>query len=387
MKNIGIYIHIPFCKSKCYYCDFISYCTEEKNVPVYINCMKKEIKFKSEELAKFAKKNNEQFEIDTIYIGGGTPSFIDSKYITELLEIIKESFNIKENCEITIEVNPDSTSLKKLIAYKNSGINRISIGLQSSNDKLLKEIGRVHNFEQFKNAFMNIKNAGFSNINVDLMIALPGQKIKDVKNSLQEIISLKPTHISVYSLILEEGTKLFKEVECGEKKLPSEDLERKMYWYVKDNLEEDGYIQYEISNFAKLKKQSKHNLNCWNQNEYLGIGIAAHSFLNNIRFSNIKDINKYIKNIQNGKFLQNQEIHEILSNEDKQKEYMILGLRKIDGIQIKDFKKKFGLNPIFIFKNQINKLVCEDLIEIDGDNIKLTNKGLNFANVVWKEFL
>ena len=180
MKNLGIYLHIPFCKKKCYYCDFISYCNEEKNINTYIECMQKEIEFKSLELNKFSKNNNEYFEIDTIYIGGGTPSFIDSKYISELLSSIKKFFNVKENCEITIEVNPDSASLEKLIEYKKSGINRISIGLQSTKDKLLKEIGRVHNFEQFKSSYNNIKNAGFNNINVDLMIGLPGQNIKDV---------------------------------------------------------------------------------------------------------------------------------------------------------------------------------------------------------------
>ena len=387
MKNIGIYIHIPFCKSKCYYCDFVSYCNEEKNIDLYIKCMEKEIEFKSKELAKFALKNNEQIEIDTIYIGGGTPSFIDSKYISELIKTAKKSFKIKEDCEITIEVNPDSALIKKLTEYKNSGVNRISIGLQSSNDNLLKEIGRIHNFEQFKEAFGNIKELKFDNINVDLMISLPNQKFKDVKTSLEEVISLNPTHISVYSLILEDGTKLFKDVESGAKKMLSENLERKMYWYVKNTLEKNNYIQYEISNFAKQNRESKHNLNCWNQNEYLGVGIAAHSFFNNIRFSNTSDLNKYIKNIQNEEYLKNQEILEILNIEEKQKEYMILGLRKIEGVQIKNFKEKFGDNPIFIFKDQINKLVNENLIEIDGDFIKLTNKGLDFANIVWEEFV
>ena len=163
MKNLGIYLHIPFCKKKCYYCDFVSYCNEENNINTYIECMQKEIEFKSLELNKFSKNNIEQFEINTIYIGGGTPSFIDSKYISKILKKIKEYFTVKKDCEITIEVNPDSVSLEKLIEYKNSGINRISIGLQSTKNKLLKEIGRVHNFEQFKQAYNNIKIAGFKN--------------------------------------------------------------------------------------------------------------------------------------------------------------------------------------------------------------------------------
>lgn len=387
MKNIGIYLHIPFCKKKCYYCDFVSYCNEENNINTYIECMQKEIEFKSLELNKFSKNNIEQFEINTIYIGGGTPSFIDSKYISKILKKIKEYFTVKKDCEITIEVNPDSVSLEKLIEYKNSGINRISIGLQSTKNKLLKEIGRVHNFEQFKQAYNNIKIAGFKNINIDLMIALPNQTLEDVEESLTEIMSLNPSHISVYSLILEDETKLFKEVKKGNLKLPDDELERKMYWNVKKSLEKNGFMQYEISNFSKPEKESKHNLNCWNQDEYLGIGVSAHSFFNNIRFSNTINLNDYIKNIQNDKYTKNQTIHEILSLDERKKEFMILGLRKIKGIEIKKFKEKFGENPIYIFRNQINKLVNENLIEIDGDFIRLTNKGLDLANIVWEEFI
>ena len=387
MKNIGIYLHIPFCKKKCYYCDFVSYCNEENNINTYIECMQKEIEFKSLELNKFSKNNIEQFEINTIYIGGGTPSFIDSKYISKILKKIKEYFTVKKDCEITIEVNPDSVSLEKLIEYKNSGINRISIGLQSTKNKLLKEIGRVHNFEQFKQAYNNIKIAGFKNINIDLMIALPNQTLEDVEESLTEIMSLNPSHISVYSLILEDETKLFKEVKKGNLKLPDDELERKMYWNVKKSLEKNRFMQYEISNFSKPEKESKHNLNCWNQDEYLGIGVSAHSFFNNIRFSNTINLNDYIKNIQNDKYTKNQTIHEILSLDERKKEFMILGLRKIKGIEIKKFKEKFGENPIYIFRNQINKLVNENLIEIDGDFIRLTNKGLDLANIVWEEFI
>ena len=387
MKNLGIYLHIPFCKKKCYYCDFVSYCNEENNINTYIECMQKEIEFKSLELNKFSKNNIEQFEINTIYIGGGTPSFIDSKYISKILKKIKEYFTVKKDCEITIEVNPDSVSLEKLIEYKNSGINRISIGLQSTKNKLLKEIGRVHNFEQFKQAYNNIKIAGFKNINIDLMIALPNQTLEDVEESLTEIMSLNPSHISVYSLILEDETKIFKEVKKGNLKLPDDELERKMYWNVKKSLEKNGFMQYEISNFSKPEKESKHNLNCWNQDEYLGIGVSAHSFFNNIRFSNTINLNDYIKNIQNDKYTKNQTIHEILSLDERKKEFMILGLRKIKGIEIKKFKEKFGENPIYIFRNQINKLVNENLIEIDGDFIRLTNKGLDLANIVWEEFI
>lgn len=387
MKKIGIYLHIPFCKSKCYYCDFISYCNEEYNINSYIECMQKEIEIKASELYKFAKNNNENFEIDTIYIGGGTPSFIKEEYIIKLVSDVKKYFSVDKECEITIEVNPDTASLEKLVEYKKVGINRISIGLQTTKNELLKEIGRIHNYEKFKDSYNNIKSAGFTNINVDLMIGMPNQNIKDVEKSIQEVIKLAPSHISVYSLIIEEGTKLFEKNNNGELHLPDENLEREMYWKVKEKLEKEGFIHYEISNFAKKGKSSKHNCNCWNQNEYLGIGVAAHSFFNSIRFSNTINVEEYIKNIQENSIQKNQTIHEILSLEEKQKEFMILGLRKLEGIQIRKFKEKFGQNPIYIFRNQINKLQNQDLIQIDGDFIRLTNKGLDLANIVWEEFI
>lgn len=387
MKKIGIYLHIPFCKSKCYYCDFISYCNEEYNINSYIECMRKEIEFKASELYKFAKNNNENFEIDTMYIGGGTPSFIKEEYIIKLVNDVKKYFVVDKECEITIEVNPDSASLEKLTEYKNVGINRISIGLQTTKNELLKEIGRIHNYEQFKDAYNSIKSAGFTNINVDLMIGMPNQSIKDVEKSLQEVIKLEISHISVYSLILEKGTKLFEKVNNGELNLLDENLEREMYWNVKKRLEKEGFIHYEISNFAKKGMESKHNCNCWNQNEYLGIGVAAHSFFNSIRFSNTSDVEKYIKNVKENNIQKNQTIHEILNLEEKQKEFMILGLRKIEGVEIRKFKKKFGQNPIYIFKNQINKLAEENLIEVEGDFIRLTKNGLNLANIVWEEFI
>lgn len=387
MKKIGIYIHIPFCKSKCNYCDFISYCNEQSLISDYIHCLEKEIEFKAMQIKEFAKKNSEEINIDTIYIGGGTPSFIDYKYITRIVNNIKKYFVIDYDAEITIEVNPDSVSLEKVEEYKKIGINRISIGLQTAKNKLLKEIGRPHNFEQFKIAYDIIKKVGFNNINVDLMIGLPNQNMQDVKQSLEEIIKLEPSHISVYSLILEEGTKLEKKVKNGEVSLPSEELERKMYWYVKEKLEQEGYMHYEISNFAKKGMESKHNVHCWNQSEYLGIGAAAHSYFNFIRFSNETNIKEYIKNIQECKFNKNQIIHEILSQEDRKKEFMLLGLRKINGVEIREFKKNFSQNPIYIFREQINKLQKEELIEIDGDFIKLTNRGLDLANLVWEEFV
>jgi len=374
-KEIGIYVHIPFCKRKCYYCDFISYCNEESRIEEYINSIKKEIawqKIKS--------------EITTIYIGGGTPSYIESKNIKEILKEIQNK-NVSENAEITIEVNPGTVTMEKLTDYKQAGINRLSIGLQSAKDELLKQIGRIHNFEQFLETYKMAREVGFKNINIDLMLGLPNQRISDLKETLEKVIDLQPEHISVYSLIVEEGTPIANKIEQGEFKLPEEDIERNMYWYVKNTLELKGYTHYEISNFAKKGYESKHNMNCWNQKEYIGIGAAAHSYRDITRYSNTENIEEYIRNIQEGNFERNRIIHEIQKEEDIKKEYMILGLRQIEGVQISKFKEKFVDNPIYLFRKELNKLSEQNLISIDDDNIKLTNTGIDLANLVWEEFV
>lgn len=385
-NELGIYIHIPFCKQKCYYCDFISFVDKQEYIDKYIESLKRELD--SYELNKY--------NITTIYVGGGTPSVIPSKNIKDLLYNIKEK--IKENktnwedIEITLEVNPGTVDRKKLEEYKKAGVNRLSIGLQSANNKLLKEIGRIHTFEEFLKTYNIAKQVGFKNINMDLMIGLPNQTIEDVKQSLTQIIKLNPTHVSVYSLIVEENTKMEKMINSNKLKLPNEELERQMYWYVKNTLELNKYNHYEISNFSKKGKESKHNLNCWEQKEYIGLGVAAYSYLNNIRYGNTSSLEKYIeiKKIIDKKELEEEEIRiidEIQNLDDRKKEYMLLGLRKIEGVSIQKFKEKYIDNPIFLFRKELEKLVNEKLLVIDGDNIKLTNKGLDFANIVWEEFV
>ena len=393
-RNLGIYIHIPFCIKKCSYCDFISFENKLDFQGKYIEQLKKEIESQKEIL-----KNS---DITTIYIGGGTPSAIKSKYIVEIINYLNEYINFKEsnNIEITIEVNPGTVTKQKLTDYYNSGINRISIGLQCVQDRLLKIIGRIHNFEQFLETFKMAREVGFKNINVDLMIGLPEQNIEDIKQSIEKILELNPEHISVYSLIVEEGTKISKKIEAGFYQLPDEELERMEYSYVKNKLELAGYNHYEISNFAKEGFFSKHNLNCWKQEEYLGFGIAAHSYYDNIRFSNTIDLNKYLNatskdfeedNIENMiKLVKSnslKEIHEVQSELDKKREYMLLGLRTLKGVSITEFKQKFIENPIYLFRKELEKLVNEELIEIDLDYIKLTRKGLDLANLVWEEFV
>ena len=374
-KEIGVYVHIPFCKQKCYYCDFISYCNKDNLIDDYVKAVRKEIRMQ-----------NIQSQITTVYIGGGTPSYIDSKYIVEIIEEIKKK-NISKRPEITIEVNPGTVTKEKLKNYKKCGINRLSIGLQSAQDEILKEIGRIHNFEQFLETYQMARKVGFKNINVDLILGIPNQRIKDLKNSLEKIIELQPEHISVYSLIVEDGTPIANKIEKGELELPDEDTERNMYWYVKNTLELNGYIHYEISNFAKKGRESKHDKNCWNQNQYFGFGVAAHSYRDITRYSNTEKIEEYIKNVMTERLDRNRIIHEIQKEYDAEKEYMLLGLRKIEGINISEFKLKFGDNPIYLFRNELKKLTDEGLIIVDEDYIRLTNKGIDLANLVWEEFV
>ena len=376
MKEIGIYVHIPFCKRKCYYCDFVSYDNKYEKIDSYVETVKKEIEDTSNEFTK-------NHIVSTIYFGGGTPSFLESKYIKLLLENIRRNFNVSSNAEITLEVNPGTITEEKLKTYQMCGINRLSIGLQTTNDNLLKKIGRIHTYSEFLSTYNLARKLGFSNINVDLIFSLPDESLDDLKLDLEKIIELSPEHISTYSLIVENGTKIKELIEenADGYNLPSEDIERQMYWYIKNTLEEKGYRHYEISNFAKEGYESKHNLNCWNQKEYFGFGAAAHSFIDGIRFSNKKILSEYIFNFKS------RDIEEKMNREELAKEYMMLGLRKIDGVSISEFERKFNLNPLLYFRFEISKLTDEDLIEVDLDEIKLTKKGLDFANIVWEEFI
>ena len=411
-RELGIYIHIPFCKQKCYYCDFVSFSNKQNFVENYVEAAKTEINNYFQD-----KTILERYTVTTIYIGGGTPSYIESKYICEIMEVLEN--NLKQNkvkfedMEITIEVNPGTVNKEKLEQYRKAKINRLSIGLQSTNNEMLKQIGRIHTYEQFLETYQMAKEVGFDNINVDLMIGLPNQTIEDIKRSLKEVIQLNPTHISVYSLIVEEGTVMARKIENHQLEEMDEELERNMYWYVKNTLELNGYTHYEISNFAKEGKESKHNLNCWRQKEYIGIGLAAHSYLNYVRYTNTSEMKQYITRMnnlneqivkdilelsnnkkkkanveENEKHIETvYEIEEVQELEERKREYMLLSLRTIEGVSISKFKEKYIDNPIFLFRKELEKLVEEKLVVIDGDYIKLTNKGLDLANLVWEEFI
>ena len=409
--ELGIYVHIPFCVKKCDYCDFISYSNCFDMQTKYVQKLLEEIEENKELL-----KNN---FISTIYIGGGTPSAIKPELIKKILDKICEVAGIqkkdemyinvdnlenektdkickKTKVEITIEVNPGTTTKNNLQMYRKYGINRLSIGLQSTDDTVLKRIGRIHNYAQFLETYEWAKEARFENINVDLMIGLPGQDIKTLKSNLENVVNLKPTpkHISVYSLIVEEGTKIEQKIDAGELSLPDDEEERRQYHYMKNYLELNGYKHYEISNFAKPGFESKHNMNCWKQKQYIGFGVAAHSYINGVRYANTSNLEEYLNvndnesDLKDGKNFNTIKIIEETQNKlDMEKEYMMLGLRTLDGISISEFEQKFGENPIYLFRNQLQKLVEKDLLEVDLDDIKLTTKGLDFANLVWEEFV
>lgn len=352
----SLYIHIPFCKQKCLYCDFNSYSNADKLINDYVIALKKEIQSYSFNAYK------------TIYFGGGTPSYIDEKSIIEILNCV----DYKKAEEITIEVNPGTVTKEKLRTYIENGINRLSIGLQATQDSILKEIGRIHTLEDFEKTYNMAREIGFKNISIDLMFGLPNQTLKDVEESLDFIIKINPEHVSCYSLILHEN--IFNN-------LPEDEEEREMYYLIINKLKEAGYEHYEISNFAKPGYESKHNLVYWNQGEYVGAGAGASSYIDKTRYTNVANINKYIENYED------RTIEEVQNNDDKEREYIILKLRLINGINIEEMNEKFNINVCEKYKEQIEKMEKLELLEITNGKIRLTSKGLDLANIVWGEFL
>ncbi|MEG1705410.1 MAG: radical SAM family heme chaperone HemW [Clostridia bacterium] len=381
-KDIGIYIHIPFCTSKCYYCDFVSYCNKDEYIQTYVDSLCNEILENSDIL--------NEYNIISIYIGGGTPSYIDSKYIVKILDTLK--IFVTHDISITIEVNPNSVSENKVTDYVNSGINRFSIGLQSTNNNILSCIGRKHTYEDFLNALTIINNHGITNISVDLIYPLPGLKLIDLDNSLNKVISLKDKynikHISIYNLEIHEGTKLDFLLKENFLSLCDEDEEYDMKEHIKSKLNENGYNRYEISNYAIDGYESEHNLNYWKQGIYLGFGVAASSFFNGTRYKNTDSIEEYIEY-----FLKSNHIKSIISEKEEldklalMREYVILNLRLIEGINIMNFKQRFKVDIFDLFKKEIDKMLNKELLQVTRTNVFLTEKGKDFANIVWEEFI
>jgi len=376
--ELGLYLHFPYCVSKCPYCDFNSYQVEKDNqISSYISALYQEINIYSKKL--------EKSKIRTIYLGGGTPTILSGVQIYNILEFCKDKFIIDKNAEITIEANPGTLDGEKIKLLIDSGINRLSLGAQSFNNLLLKKLGRIHNTQDIIDSYYLAREMGFNNINLDIMFALPDQTTEDLKVTLKKAVSLKSDHLSLYNLTIHPETKYYEKYKKGQLNLPGEDEEFNMYHWAINFLEENDFEHYEIANFARPNKRSMHNLIYWQNLPYLGIGAGAYSFLKGYRYMNFKDPAKYIKEISIGKLPIDQ--GEKLSIKKRMIETIILGLRTKDGISYKKFLKRFKVDINSIFHQQINKLVNLKLLIKDDCRIKLTKKGIFLANIVFREFV
>lgn len=374
-KEIELYVHIPFCKSKCRYCDFCSFHAKDSVIEAYINKLKEELIFWGKQFA--------QEEVVTVFIGGGTPSYLKEKYIRQICDMIFQHFQISENAEITIEANPGTVDLGKLCTYRESGINRISFGLQSTIQEELEYLGRIHTYEEFLQSYDWARQAGFTNINVDLMSAIPKQTIASYEKNLRTIAQLSPEHISAYSLIIEEGTPFYED-ENLERLLPSEEDEVLMYQMTAKILKEYGYEQYEISNYAKNGFESRHNLGYWSHIPYLGVGLNASSYIAEKRFENPSDMKEYLK-IQN--FDEAYKKARSLSVHEQIEEFMFLGLRKTKGVSKSDFKQRFSHSMASVYEKTLKEAMKQGFIEEKGDRVFLTPRGILVSNQVLCEFL
>lgn len=377
MKEIGIYIHIPFCSSKCYYCDFISFSGLDSRIDEYIDYLIKEMDLYREWL--------KEYTIKTIFIGGGTPSYLEGRYIYKLLNYIYKNFNADKIEEVTIETNPGTLNKKNLRIYKEAEINRVSIGVQSLNDRLLKEIGRGHTSIDFYKNYELIRSIGFENVNVDLMFGLPNQTLGDSQKTLEEIVKLEVEHISYYSLILEENTLMNRWYNEGKVKIPDEEVEREMYHNGIEFLQNKGYNHYEISNFSKDGLECKHNLTYWELNPYIGFGIAAHSNLNQKRFWNYNNLSDYYNSISKGR--NPVEGEEKIDKKMEIAEYLIMGLRLVEGINKEKFTNRFHIKVDDIYGDVLRKHEIQGLLYIDEKWIKFTPKGLDLSNIVYVDLL
>ena len=373
MKDLSIYIHIPFCTEKCFYCDFLSFKGKDEYFNSYKIALLKEIE-------DFAMLNKDKYIIKTIFIGGGTPSILPVGYIGEIAEKIYTLFNVDKNVEFSIEANPGTLSYEKIKHFKDSKINRISLGLQAYQNHLLKKIGRIHTIEDFLQNYENIRKVGFENVNVDLMFSLPTQTEKDFEEMLINIAKLQPEHISTYSLILEEDTKFYDMYEKGEFELFSDEMDRKLYYTSINILQQKGYNLYEISNFSKPLKECKHNIVYWTRKEYIGFGLGASSLIDNKRIINTNSLNNYVN------FKNDREI-EILEKRHMYSEFMFLGLRLVKGIKKSHFYKEFNVDINDVYKKEIDKFIKNGLLIENGDNLRLSKKGIDLSNVVFSEFI
>ena len=363
--SIGLYIHIPFCVKKCNYCDFNSFDNLNELKQPYTNALIREI--------NDSKYNDIENIIDSVFIGGGTPTSLDISMLIDIINAVKNKFNL-QNAEFTVEVNPATLDKNGFTMLKQSGVNRISFGLQSANDDELSILGRIHTYSDFEKSYNLAVECGFDNINVDLMFALPNQTLEKWSNTLKKVIGLSPQHISCYSLIIEENTPFY-DMDFT---LPTEEVDREIYDYTIKFLAENGYKHYEISNFAKENKDCQHNIKYWRRGEYIGFGAGAHSLYNNVRLENKANVKEYINN--------NSVTKTNLTKEDIISEYIFLGLRMTNGISLKEFHSLFGIDFAEKYADIIRKYTALNLMKID-DRCYLTIDGLNVSNKIMAEFL
>ena len=379
MKELEIYIHIPFCVRKCAYCDFLSGPSDEADRELYVKLLCDEI--------EACKGKTEEYQVSTVFFGGGTPSVLSGKQIERIIQSLRENLQFRWDAEITLEANPGTVSEEKLHSYKKAGINRLSIGLQSVHDEELKLLGRIHTYSEFLTTYHMARKCGFQNINIDLISAIPGQTVESWCETLQTVLALAPEHISAYSLIIEPRTPFYDMYgeDSGENtqqiKLPSEDDERIMYWKTKEILAEAGYARYEISNYAKPGFECRHNIGYWQRTPYLGFGTGAATLFEEKRYTNPPDIETYRISFDN-------KFHgEMLSREEQMEEFMFLGLRMMQGISKTAFHEMFGKEIENVYGEQICKLKDIKLLEEKADRIYLTEKGIDVSNAVFVEFM
>lgn len=381
-KSLELYVHIPFCVRKCEYCDFLSAPTGADTQQEYVRNLLLEIAQKGVHCT--------DYEVITIFFGGGTPSILKAGWIADILDVIHRNFKVRKDAEITIECNPGTLTFEKLSIYKSAGINRISVGLQSASDAELRELGRIHTYEDFLKSYDLIRKKGFSNVNIDLMAALPGQTLKSYEQTLRRVLALKPEHISAYSLIIEEGTPFYEKYEAdellrekGEKPqmLPSEETERLMYERTKELLLAHGYERYEISNYARRGYACRHNIGYWRRENYLGFGLGSASLLENERFHNTTDLTDYL----GGDYLAYEQ--EKLDKKSQMEEFMFLGLRMTDGISTECFRQTFGLTVELVYGPVLEQQIADQLLRKEDGRIFLTERGLDVSNYVMAQFL
>lgn len=409
MKNLELYIHIPFCIKKCGYCDFLSFPADERTQAEYVHALLAEIRFYGGRM--------QEYLVSTIYVGGGTPSWLDEGLMLAVLRQVYESFRVMERAEVSIECNPGTVTAAKLAAYKGAGVNRLSIGLQSCRNDELKLLGRIHTFEQFLKTFELAREAGFKNINVDLISGLPGQTAEKFGETLQQVIRIRPEHISAYTLLIEEGTPFYERYKYDAVKqeagmqtefLPTEDEAYRIYKLTQRVLKKAGYEQYEISNYARPGAACRHNVGYWTRENYLGVGLGAASMLANVRYRNTADIYEYIELCRNPvglppeAFAKKEEtsapngdwfgsnLHlsaDVLSRQAQMEEFMFLGLRMTQGVTRAGFERNFGMSVDAVYREVLEALKSQELLSLAEGRIVLTERGMDLANYCMAKFL